>query len=248
MEQYAYPLTTSSPVLVVGRPALSPRSRYTRGVAPGAGPTSASIATVRSLLAFAAHPDDVESWCAGALALAAEAGAAVRVVVATSGEGGTPSIATADLGSTREAEARAAAQILGIYEPLFLRLPDGSLAEAEALLQYCRDAVARYRPDLILTFDPDRPSSATPHSDHVAMGRTACVAAGDGVETWLFSTAAPNRHLDIGPVFERKVAARLAHHSQTIDPDRLRADWIERARDAGVAAGLSCAEAFRTVP
>ncbi len=200
---------------------------------------------MRSLLAFAAHPDDVESWCAGALALAADAGATVRLVIATSGESGTASIVTADLRTTREAEARAAAQILGIHESMFLRLPDGDLAGAEALPLHCREAVARHQPDLILTFDPDRPWSATPHSDHLAMGRAAREAAGD-VETWLFSTSAPNRHLDIGPVFERKVAARMAHRSQTVDPDQLRADWTERARSAGVAVGLSCAEAFRT--
>jgi len=93
--------------------------------------TVASIAAVRSLLAFAAHPDDVESWCAGALALAADSGATVRLVVATSGESATPSIATADLRTTREAEARTAAQILRIHEPLFLRLPDGGLAGSE---------------------------------------------------------------------------------------------------------------------
>lgn len=91
---------------------------------------------MRSLLAFAAHPDDVESWCAGALALAADAGATVRLVIATSGDSGSSSIATADLRSTRETEARAAAQILGIHEPLFLRLPDGGRAGAVAGLSY----------------------------------------------------------------------------------------------------------------
>lgn len=215
-------------------------------MASGARPTIASIATARSILAFAAHPDDVESWCAGALALGAEAGASVRVIVATSGELGGSSIATADLRITREAEARAAAQILGIHEPLFLRLPDGGLAEAESLVPQCRDAVARYRPELILAFDPDRPWSDAAHPDHLAMGRAAGLAAGGG-ELWLFSTATPNRHLDIGPVFERKVAARMAHRSQTADPDRLRADWTERAQRAGIAAGLARAEAFRAV-
>ena len=226
--------------------AVRSSSRYTGGVLSGFGPTIASIATARSLLAFVAHPDDVESWCAGALALAADAGATVHLVVATSGESGTSEVVTDDLRTTREAEARAAAQILGIHEPPFLRLPDGGLAGAEALLPRCRDAVVRYRPDLILTFDPDRSWSSEPHSDHVAIGRAARMAAGDAVEAWLFSTAAPNRYVNIGPVFERKVAARIAHRSQTADPDRLRADWTERARSAGVAAGLSCAEAFRT--
>lgn len=206
----------------------------------------ASLATVRSLVAFAAHPDDIESWCAGALALAADAGAAVHVVVATSGESGSAAIKTDDLGATREAEALAAARILRVGEPLFLRLPDGSLARSEALTRRCREYVVRFKPDLILSFDPDRPAAALPHPDHLAIGR-ATIAAGDGVATWLFSTAAADRIVDITAVFDRKVAARAAHRSQTADPVRLRADWAERAQVAGVAAGIELAEAFRAV-
>lgn len=205
------------------------------------------LTSSRSVVAFAAHPDDVESWCAGALALAADAGAAIQLIVATSGESGSSVIATDDLGPTRETEARGAAKILRIEEPLFLRLPDGGLAGSEALLACCRDAIARHRPDLIFTFDPDRPWSSQPHSDHVAIGRAALVAAGDDAASWLFSTAAPNGVLDIEPVFERKVAARLAHRSQTSDPGRLRADWAERASSAGLSAGVPLAEEFRVL-
>lgn len=206
------------------------------------------LTSSHSVVAFAAHPDDVESWCAGALALAADAGVAIQLIVATSGESGSSVIATDDLGSTRETEARGAAKILRIDEPLFLRLPDGGLADSEALLACCRDAVARRRPDLIFTFDPDRPWSSEPHPDHVAVGRAALVAAGDDAVRWLFSTAAPNCVLGIEPVFERKVAARLAHRSQTSDPVRLRADWAERARSAGLRAGVALAEEFRVLP
>ncbi|MCA1554044.1 MAG: PIG-L family deacetylase, partial [Chloroflexi bacterium] len=42
-----------------------------------------------SIVAIAAHPDDIESWCAGTLALAADAGATVRLVLVTSGELGS---------------------------------------------------------------------------------------------------------------------------------------------------------------
>ena len=205
------------------------------------------LTQIRSLLAFAAHPDDIESWCAGTLALAADAGAAVQLIIATSGAAGAAAIETDDLGAAREREARAAAQILGIREPVFLRLPDGGLAAADALPLHCREAVARYRPDLILSFDPDRPWSERPHADHVAIGRAAIAGAGSEIATWLFSTGAADCLVDIGPVFERKLAARLAHRSQTTDRSRVRADWAERARTAGAAAGLALAEAFRTI-
>ena len=46
---------------------------------PGAGP----------ILAVAAHPDDIESWCAGTLAAAIDRGATVRLLLVTSGDKGT---------------------------------------------------------------------------------------------------------------------------------------------------------------
>jgi LmbE family N-acetylglucosaminyl deacetylase len=41
-----------------------------------------------SILAIAAHPDDIESWCAGTLARAVDAGATVRLLLVTSGDKG----------------------------------------------------------------------------------------------------------------------------------------------------------------
>jgi hypothetical protein len=49
---------------------------------------------------------------------------------------------------------------------------------------------------------------------------------------------------DIAAGFERKVAARLAHASQTPDPAALPAGWRERAARIGAPAGLALAEAF----
>ena len=86
-----------------------------------------------------------------------------------------------------------------------------------------------------------------PHPDHLAIGRAALRAGPKGVPIWLFSTAAANCAVDIAPVFERKVAARAAHRSQTVDPLRLRGDWAERARRTGAPAGLALAEAFRAI-
>lgn len=235
----------------------SPRARsqlvvYTEGVAssadgPGRAVDVVTVTALRSLVVFAAHPDDIESWCAGTLALAADAGATVHVVIATSGESGAGAGAPRDVALTREAEARAGARLLRIPEPQFLRFPDGGLGHAEALLPQCRACAVRYRPDLILSFDTEQPSSMVPHPDHLAIGQAALRAGAKGVPIWLFSMAAANCVVDIAPVFERKVAARAAHRSQTSDPILLRADWAERAQRTGAPAGLALAEAFRAI-
>jgi len=42
-----------------------------------------------SILAVAAHSDDIESWCTGTLARSVDAGATVRLLLVTSGDKGS---------------------------------------------------------------------------------------------------------------------------------------------------------------
>jgi LmbE family N-acetylglucosaminyl deacetylase len=63
-------------------------------------------------------------------------------------------------------------------------------------------------------------------------------------EVWLFASVQPSAYVDIGSGFERKIAARLAHESQTRDPQALRAGWRERAARIGAEANLPLAESF----
>lgn len=60
-----------------------------------------------SVMAVAAHPDDIESWCAGTLARAIDAGATVRLLLVTSGDKGSadPADTAALAAARREAEA-----------------------------------------------------------------------------------------------------------------------------------------------
>jgi LmbE family N-acetylglucosaminyl deacetylase len=92
---------------------------------PGAGP----------ILAIAAHPDDVESWCAGTLALATDRGASVRLLLVTSGDKGSsdPRATSSAVASRREREARDAARHLGITEVAFLRYLDGEVEDTRTL-------------------------------------------------------------------------------------------------------------------
>jgi len=50
--------------------------------------------------------------------------------------------------------------------------------------------------------------------------------------------------VDITAGFERKLAARLAHTSQTADPAALAAGWRTRSASIGKDANLALAEAF----
>lgn len=222
---------------------------------------------VDSIMAVAAHPDDIESWCGGTLAQAVDAGAAVRLLLVTSGELGSsdPHTTPAAVARQREAEARAAATRLGIVEVDFLRYGDGDVENTRALRGAIVAAIRRWRPQALFTHDPEHPLPPyITHRDHRTVGRAALDAvyplardhlafaehaqAGllpHKVETvWLFASAAGDTYVDIRAGLERKIAARLDHGSQTPDAAALAENWRLRAARLGEPAGLPAAEVF----
>ena len=72
------------------------------------------------ILAFGAHPDDVELGCGGTIALSIAQGKTVAIVDLTQGELGT----RGDI-QTRKNEAKKASDILKIYNRENLKLQDG---------------------------------------------------------------------------------------------------------------------------
>ncbi|MEO7000483.1 MAG: PIG-L deacetylase family protein [Ktedonobacterales bacterium] len=220
-------------------------------------------------LVIAAHPDDIESWAAGAVAVLVRQGWRAVYVLCTSGDKGTSDLheTPARVAARREAEQRAAAHIVGADEPMFLRMPDGELEDNRLLLGLLVRELRRWRPHLLITHDPVTPwPPYTTHRDHRIAGRVALDAAYPYArdplhfpeqlrdealqphvtpEAWLFSSSAPNHYLDISATLDAKIAARLAHMSQTDDPIALDAGWRDRATEIGAPAGVPYAEAFK---
>jgi LmbE family N-acetylglucosaminyl deacetylase len=220
-----------------------------------------------AIVAITAHPDDIESWCAGTLARAIDAGATVRLLLVTSGDKGAddPASMAPEVAYWREREALEAAKLLGIAEVGFLRYPDGEVEDTRELRGTLVAHIRRWRPAVLFTHDPEHPYPPyLSHRDHRIVGRVVLDAAyplardhlsfpeqiADGMkphvvgEIWLFSSARPTAYVDIAAGFERKIAARLAHESQTRDREALRQGWHERAAGIGAEAGLGLAEAF----
>jgi LmbE family N-acetylglucosaminyl deacetylase len=220
-----------------------------------------------SIMAIAAHPDDIESWCAGTLARTIDAGAHVRLLLVTSGECGSddPHITPQQVAAVREAEAQRAAALLGINEVVFLRYPDGDVENTRALRGDLVAWIRCWRPSVLFTHDPEYPwPPYLAHRDHRMVGRTALDAVYplardrlafseqvcDGVQphavqqVWLFASSAADQYVDITAGFERKIAARLAHASQTPDPAELVVNWRNRAAQIGASVNIPAAEAF----
>ncbi|MEZ4423465.1 MAG: PIG-L family deacetylase [Gemmatimonadota bacterium] len=136
--------------------------------------------TTGCLLALTAHPDDETLGMGGTLAHYASRGVETHVVCATRGEAGRYRDGTGHpgpeaLGGIREAELRAAADVLGVRSVSFLGYADGRLDQADPGEATARIVthLRRLRPQVVVTFDP---FGAYGHPDHIAICRLATSA------------------------------------------------------------------------
>ena len=136
------------------------------------------------LLACFAHPDDEAFPVGGALAAHAAKGVQVRLITATLGEEGEirqPGAATPDtLGSVRRVELARAVRILGLSDHIVLHYRDSGMAgtppnrhpqafvnaPAAVIVERLVEEIRRFRPQVVLTFDP---AGLYGHPDHIAI-------------------------------------------------------------------------------
>jgi LmbE family N-acetylglucosaminyl deacetylase len=223
-------------------------------------------------LVVTAHPDDAEFGPAGTAAAWIDAGSVGRLVCCTSGDQGgeDPAADPLALAAVREAEQRAAAAIVGYDDVVFLHQPDGALANELPLRELLVAEIRRFRPDAVLTHDPEvlfYRGAGVNHADHRAAGMAAVdavfpaarnpmafpglaragLAAHAVRRLYLFWPNDPTAWVDIGATVERKLAALRCHASQVGDPDAL----LERVRawaaEEGEPISAGAAEAFRVI-
>lgn len=124
-----------------------------------------------SILAIAAHRDDVELTCGGTLIKAARRGQRTAIVDLTQGEMGTRGSA-----ELRAAEASRAAEVLGVTARENLGLADAGLENTPATREIVARAVRRFRPRVVIA-----PALEGRHPDHrvaAQLVRDACFVAG----------------------------------------------------------------------
>ena len=126
-----------------------------------------------SAVVVAAHPDDEVLGVGGTMAILAAAGARLRLIAVTDGEGSHPDADPAVIGALRAAESAAALDRLGVRdaEVIRLRFPDTGLAAREdELSEILREQCAGFEVCLA-------PWETDAHADHEAAGRAARRAA-----------------------------------------------------------------------
>lgn len=211
----------------------------------------------RSVLAFGAHPDDVEFGAGGVLARETAAGARVHIVVGSRGEAassGTP--------AEREAESRAAAALLGATVEFIELGGDCHIESTPAQAIRLAQVIRRVRPQVVLATSPVE----NQHPDHAAMGRLVRDAArlaryggvqelhgepAHAIELLLFfgvtSDGEPAGQLplyfDVSSVVDVWTRAMEAHATQARSRDYVDLQ-LTRARLNGARAGVSHAIAL----
>jgi LmbE family N-acetylglucosaminyl deacetylase len=120
------------------------------------------------ILAFGAHPDDIEFGCGGVIARETQAGHAAHFVVCSRGESGTHGTP-----AQRTAEARKAAALLGATIEFIELGGDSHIEQKLAPTLKFAAIIRRVRPKLVLA-----PTTVeNQHPDHVAVGHMVRNAA-----------------------------------------------------------------------
>jgi len=219
------------------------------------------------ILAFGAHPDDIELGCGATIAKEVSLGKKVGIVDLTQGELGTRGSA-----ELRIIEANNAAKILGVSVRENVGFADGFFINDKKHQLEIIKMIRKYQPDIVLCNAID-----DRHIDHGKGSKLvsdACFLSGlMKIETELegkqqekwrpkhvyhyiqWKNIAPDFVIDVTGFTQKKQAAVLAYSSQFYDPNSKEPEspitsktFIEsinyRSRDLGRLIGVEYAEGF----
>jgi bacillithiol biosynthesis deacetylase BshB1 len=183
------------------------------------------------ILAFGAHPDDVELSCAGTLLVEKANGKKIGIIDLTQGELGTRGSA-----EIRKQEAAAAAKILQLDVRENLELADGFFKNDKVHQLQVIKAIRKYQPEIILCNapedrHPDHGKGAGLLEDAVFLSGLRKIETTDGGQlqdvwrpSYVFNYIQdrylhPNFVIDISAVMDQKIAAIRAFGTQFDNPD-----------------------------
>jgi LmbE family N-acetylglucosaminyl deacetylase len=222
---------------------------------------------VKHVLVVMAHPDDVDFWAAGTVALWVRSGVQVTYLLVTSGDAGgfdpTPGNTAggrpAAMATRRRDEQQRAAEALGVHDVRFLDgFRDGQVTVSDRLVKPITRTIREVRPNLVLAPSPERTWTdiRLSHPDHLAVGEATARAvypfarnpfafpdlaelpAFEVRELWLQGDPRPDHAVDVTSVWEERMAALMAHTSQHPDPGNAAGRAVREAEAVAAKWGL----------
>ena len=106
------------------------------------------------VLAFGAHPDDLEILCGGTLAKYALRGDQVTMAVATDGTKGSDKLSAEEISAVRHQEALESAAVIGA-ELIWMGIEDQFIVDSVETRKKFIDVIRTVKPDVILAHYPD---------------------------------------------------------------------------------------------
>lgn len=200
-------------------------------------------AQTERVLAFAAHPDDLDFGAAGTIAALTAAGVEVQYCIMTDGDaGGFDERDPQETARLRHLEQTVAASKVGVSTVHFLGERDGFLEPTHEVIRKVVRLIRQVRPTIVMAMHPERnwDRIQRSHPDHLACGEAVTRAIYPAVENpfaypelvsdeglnaykvpWLWLYGAPrereNGFVDITKFFEQKMDALRAHFTQHPD-------------------------------
>lgn len=200
----------------------------------------------RRVLAFGAHPDDLDFGTAATMAALSGAGVHIVYCVMTDGEaGGFDDSTRPSIVEDRHREQREAAAHLGVADLVYLGERDGYLEPNHRVQAHVVRLMRQQRPDAVFSMHPERAWERlqAAHPDHLACGEAVVRAAYPAVENpfaypelraegleafhlrWLVLFGGPRVHtnlvLDVTGHEQDKLTALRHHLSQHPDVPRM---------------------------
>lgn len=196
------------------------------------------MAEKKTVLAVAAHPDDIEFMAVITIKRLIEEGYEAYYVIATNGENGCkdPSLSRHQRVKVRKKEQLKAAKEIGVKDVIFLGYKDGFLKNDDALIKKLALLIKEIKPEIVFTFDPANKNFDNlneNHRDHRAIGTAvfdACFAAKNEFiyphknglhkvrKIYFFTSHKPDHFVNITKDMQYKLDIILLHKSQF--PDR----------------------------
>lgn len=218
---------------------------------------------MKTLLCFAAHPDDLEFSCTGTIHKFLQTGYQAVYVVVTNGENGYKDVNASreERIATRKKEQLQAAERLGVRQVIFLDYTDGFIEYTENLRRDLVALIKTHKPEIIFSFDPANHEFShinLYHRDHRILAEAvhdACFAAKNKFmypgephrvgKLFFYGTEKPNYVEDVTDLMDFKLELLACHASQFADFSKV-AQYI-KTEIAKKSPVFTYSEVFRVI-
>ena len=182
------------------------------------------------IIAFGAHPDDVEFGCGGTLLLLKELGYKIKIIDLTRGEKAKRGV------NERIKEAEMARKIMGVEREI-LNFGDKNISLSEKHRKEIKKILNDHDPYFVFA-----PYFIDRHPDHVNTAKLVSENFNKVIHYFISNVEKENLGVDITKIYPQKIKTLYAYETQIKPGD---VEWVEeRNKESGKKRGVKYGELF----